>query len=254
MTLTSAPPGTVHPPLLPVRRPPALEPPCDGDDLVEISAMVGSELPFDWSDPPGSYPGFAEARAGVGAGVDEAERAAAVDAAERYVRVCLETLNGFRPTSHLRTLAGVAPLVDVVSQLARRRNNGPMIRRLDRIPTSLPSSRRPMRFGPPPPSGAADSRFGAPSPSGASDSRFGAAGSTVPGNAGRFSAPGIGRAPRPASPVPAPFRMKRLRHSSPRPGVAEIVAILGHAETTVACAIRMELTDGKWRPTLIQVV
>ena len=72
----------------------------------------------------------------------ESERGAALDAAERYVRVCLETLNGFRPASHLRALAGTAPLADAVSQLARRRNNGPMIRRIDRAPAPLPSSRR----------------------------------------------------------------------------------------------------------------
>src|SRR3954466_5148492 len=159
MTLTSAPAGTVHPPLLPVRRPPALEPPCDGDDLVEISAMVGAELPFDWSERPATHRSFAEARAA--AARDESERGAALDAAERYVRICLETLNGFRPASHLRAMAGAAPLADAVGQLSRRRHNGPMIRRLARTPPPLPSSRRPMRFGPPQQPAGGQSRFDA---------------------------------------------------------------------------------------------
>ena len=42
--------------------------------------------------------------------------------AQRYVRICLEVLNGFRPASHLRTLAGPVEFSTVVSQLSRRRN------------------------------------------------------------------------------------------------------------------------------------
>src|SRR5215468_355287 len=92
-----------------VRRPPTLEPPDEPG-----TPATGGELPLDW--PPA-------AAAAQRRPVDPvAPPSSAVASAQRYVRTCIEVLNGFRPASHLRTLAGPVEFGAVVAQLGRRRN------------------------------------------------------------------------------------------------------------------------------------
>jgi hypothetical protein len=53
---------------------------------------------------------------------------------------------------------------------------------------------------------------------------------------------------------PGPGTVRSLRVSEPRPGVAELVAVVDHADRVSALAARLELRGGRWQLTTVQHV
>jgi len=216
-----------------MRRPPSLEP----LDERATATSTDSELPLDWS-PPASR----ARRHPIG---PVAPASSAVASAQRYVRTCLEVLNGFRPASHLRTLAGPVEFGAVVAQLGRRRNG------CGHFPQS-PSARagRPHGHDPASPRPATTppnaSRQPAAAPAGPATHR----GSFVPSGP---SAPGA-EWPRNASAAAQPFRVQRMRVAEPRDGVAEIVAVLSYGSASLAVAMRLERRGESWLCALAQFI
>ena len=189
---------------------------------------------------PAPVPGVAVAGiavAGITAGGAVPPAAAS---AQRYVRICLEVLNGFRPASHLRTLGGPVEFSTVISQLGRRRNGrGHFTQAPDAamVATGAVANRRagqspatPRNAGP---------TAAAPSPTAVGVVRPGA-----PATTARRNAPGAAQ----------PFRLLRLRMSEPRDGVAEIVAVLSYAGSSLAMALRLERHGDQWLCALAQVI
>jgi hypothetical protein len=126
-----------------VTRPPRLDPPYDDEDIDVMPATdlvsrpigraIGSVIAAAIPDQLGVDSGEFGVSGGLGvsgkvrATESRPDRAAttptAARAASAYVRLCVEVLNGYRPLSHLRHLAGPVEFIDVVAQL-RRRHNG----------------------------------------------------------------------------------------------------------------------------------
>ncbi len=177
-------------------------------------------------------------------------------AAARYVQVCLEVLNGFRPTSHLRTLTGPVEFDDVLRQL-RFRRNAPR-RRLDADAARVaPAATTNL----PPPSAAGVGARGATKTNAARGATIvGTARNTgvvrsarvAPGDSG--GAPPHGLTERNAGNGRQVFRLRRLRVAEPLPGIAEVVAVLDHGDGALALAMRLEASAGHWLCTLVQVV
>ena len=89
-----------------------------------VRSAPGTEAPFD-DDPLDAGPMHAVGARNYGAhGSPQPPLPAgsSAPAAARYVQVCLEVLNGFRPPSHLRTLTGPVEFDDILRQLRFRRN------------------------------------------------------------------------------------------------------------------------------------
>jgi hypothetical protein len=220
-----------------VRSAPQLEAPFDDDP----------ELPHIEAAPPQTAPGRRPA-GGLAPG-------SSAPAAARYVQVCLEVLNGFRPTSHLRTLTGPVEFDDVLRQL-RFRRNAPH-RRLDADVTRVaPAATTNL-----PPSSA--TRVGTGSPAGhraRPATNAGTAGNTGAARTARVSpgvsggAPSRGLTERQAGTGRQVFRLRRLRVAEPLPGIAEVVAVLDHGDGALALAMRLEARAGHWLCTLVQVV
>jgi Family of unknown function (DUF6459) len=254
-----------------LRRAPLLDPGYH-DERAQRPAADAVELPLDWTaassaavrpvrrsggawlradatsprtgavavlDGPSPRPGHIGAgRAGRAA--SHGVLATAAGSAERYVRLCLEVLNGFRPAAHLRTLAGPVEFSDVVGQLSRRRNG--IFRLSDRrSPTGgVPANRGPRAEH------AATSN----------QKRMEATLSAPPNAAkARTAAVAVGvAARRNAAGATQPFRLLKMHLSEPRDGVAEAVAVLAYGGTTVALAMRLERHAGQWLCALAQVV
>ena len=245
-----------------LRRPPASEPPYD-------PAFSGVSLPARRTALPGgprAAPGSTNAPAPVpgaagsgvagsgvaGSGVTGSGVAGAgialggivppvAASAQRYVRICLEVLNGFRPASHLRTLGGPVEFSTVVSQLSRRRNGrGHFTQAPDAamVATGAPANRRAVH-----PS-ATGARNAAPTAAASSPATVGVARYGAPTSTARRNAPGAAQ----------PFRLLRLRLSEPRDGVAEIVAVLSYAGSSLAMALRLERHGDQWLCALVQVI
>jgi len=241
--------ATAHTSTVPVRlrRPPASEPPYD-------PAFAGVSLPARRTAPPdGLRPAHGSAIApapvpGVAAsgiappGIALAGIVPPVAAsAQRYVRICLEVLNGFRPASHLRTLGGPVEFSTVVSQLSRRRNGrGHFTQAPDAAmaATGAPANRRAVH---PTATGA---RNAAPAAAASSPATVGVARYGVPASTARRNAPGAAQ----------PFRLLRMRLSEPRDGVAEIVAVLSYAGSSLAMALRLERHGDQWLCAVVQVI
>ncbi|HZD97425.1 MAG TPA: Rv3235 family protein [Micromonosporaceae bacterium] len=221
-----------------LRRPPASEPPYD-------PGFSGPSAPARLTAAPvGVRPERDPATAAVRApGVAPAGVVPPVAAsAQRYVRMCLEVLNGFRPASHLRTLAGPVEFSTVVSQLSRRRNGrGHFAQAADL--TLAPSG------------GSAGRRAGQPNVSGPRNAGALATAQSSPSTAGvvRYVAP-PSTVRRNAPGAAQPFRLLRLRLSEPRDGVAEIVAVLSYAGSSLAMALRLERHGDQWLCALVQVI
>lgn len=172
----------------------------------------------------------------------------AAASAQRYVRICLEVLNGFRPSSHLRVLGGPVEFSTVVSQLSRRRNGrGHFTQQApDTAATSATAAPANRRAGQPRatprnagPTAAVSSPTSAFSPTTDGVVRYGAPASTA-----RRNAPGAAQ----------PFRLLRIRLSEPRDGVAEVVAVLAYAGMSLAMALRLERHGEQWLCTIAQVI
>jgi Family of unknown function (DUF6459) len=58
---------------------------------------------------------------------------------------------------------------------------------------------------------------------------------------------------RPGRRHPAVPTVRCLRVCEPRPGVAEVAAVVRRGERTKAMALRLEATNGRWRCTALQV-
>jgi hypothetical protein len=263
----------IVPPLTPaslvrLRRAPLLDPGYD-DERVHRPATDAVELPIDWGSAGSPMVRPVRQRRGAelhaaddvprtgafamldgpapSGGSGRADRATshgvlgtAAGSAERYVRLCLEVLNGFRPAAHLRTLAGAVEFGDVVSQLSRRRNG---IFRL--------SDRRPARGGVPINRGSYV-RHGLPDNQGPAKPV-----ATPPANAVKVSTAAVpvgAGARRNVAGATQPFRLLKMHLSEPRDGVAEAVAVLAYGGTTVALAMRLERHSGQWLCALAQVV
>lgn len=234
-----------------LRRPPASEPPYD-------PAFSGVSVPARQTAPPDgprAAPGSTNAPAPVpgvagpdvaGSGVAGAGIALGgivppvAASAQRYVRICLEVLNGFRPASHLRTLGGPVEFSTVVSQLSRRRNGrGHFTQAPDAamVATGAPANRRAVN----------------PTATGARNAAPAAAASAATVGVARYGAP-TSTARRNAPGAAQPFRLLRMRLSEPRDGVAEIVAVLSYAGSSLAMALRLERHGDQWLCALVQVI
>jgi hypothetical protein len=107
-------------PAIRVRPAPALEPPFDDEASPQAWAGPGAaeQLAFDWPRPAAGPdraaarpPGESRPSASLGASAET------VVAVRRFVRLCLEILNGYRPTGHVRALTNPAVAPDVIEQL-----------------------------------------------------------------------------------------------------------------------------------------
>ncbi len=229
-----------------LRRPPASEPPYDpafsglSVPARRTAPPDGLRSPHGSANAPAPVPGVAVAGVAV-AGVAVAGVVPPVAAsAQRYVRICLEVLNGFRPASHLRTLGGPVEFSTVVSQLSRRRNGrGHFAQAPDAASaaTGAPANRRAVQ---PTAAGARNSgpAAAASTPTTVGVLRYGAA------STARRNAPGAAQ----------PFRLLRMRLSEPCDGVAEIVAVLSYAGSSLAMALRLERRGDQWLCALVQVI
>jgi Family of unknown function (DUF6459) len=244
--------GQAHAVMTPIRlrRPPASEPPfdpafADGPSPSHQAARPsGTRLAPDVVGCPPLVPAVTAITATTGVVPPVAA------SAQRYVRICLEVLNGFRPASHLRTLAGPVEFSTVVSQLNRRRNGrGHFTQTPDGLP--LPAN------------APSDRRVVAPVAAGTGNTGTGYASATakpslmqpIAPNAAtaRFGAP-AGTARRNAPGAAQPFRLLRMRLSEPHDGVAEIVAVLSYAGSSLAMALRLERRGDQWLCALVQVI
>jgi hypothetical protein len=224
-----------------LRRPPASEPPYD-PAFSGVSLPARRTAPRDGLRPahssanaPAPVPGVA--LAGIAAaGVVPAAAASA----QRYVRICVEVLNGFRPASHLRTLGGPVEFGTVVSQLSRRRNGrGHFTQAPDAAMAATGAAANPRPGQTPATRRNASPTAAAPSPTTVGVVRHGA-----PATTARRNAPGAAQ----------PFRLLRMRMSEPRDGVAEIVAVLSFAGSSLAMALRLERHGDQWLCALAQVI
>src|SRR5215475_667125 len=215
-----------------LRRPPASEPPYDA--AVPMEASIGSATAADGSRDVvglGASAGTARAAGAVAArGNARTPGRSASDAtaherrssparplpspaaaAARYVRTCLEVLNGFRPAAHLRTLPGSVEFAAVVNQLSRRRNGR------GHFPQAVTAPARNR------PNIATPAVLTIP-PHGMSPANVRRYDSTLPRNAPAYR-DGSNAAQRNASGVAHPFRLQRMRQDEPRDGVAEVAAV-----------------------------
>ena len=183
-----------------------------------------------------TWPGAARSGVALAGGVPPVAASA-----QRYVRICLEVLNGFRPASHLRTLAGPVEFSTVVSQLSRRRNGrGHFTQTPDPAiaATAALANRRAV------PSTASRTRNAGPVAAASSPTTVDVVRHCAPTSTARRNAPGAAQ----------PFRLLRMRLSEPRDGVAEIVAVLSYAGSSLAMALRLERHGDQWLCALVQVI
>jgi Family of unknown function (DUF6459) len=102
---------------------PTLDPPYDD----AVSTPTGMDLlPIDWSPVPGAEPRRVPgARPGASRPVASGPPPKpgvmpARVAMQRYVKMCIEVLNGYRPSAHLRPITDQQRFGDVTDQLVRR--------------------------------------------------------------------------------------------------------------------------------------
>jgi uncharacterized protein DUF6459 len=187
------------------------------------------EAPFD--DEPlqiGTMHPFADASgvaAAPGRPAEPLPAGSSTPAAARYVRVCIEVLNGFRPPSHLRTLTGPVEFDEILRQLRFRRNAAHA--GTDGRPVAAAVNAAPGR----------PKSVNLRHPS---------------GMLGNGAMPG-GNDRNAAGPAQS-FRLRRLRVTEPLPGIAEVVAVLAQAGQTRALAMRLEAHGPRWVCTVVQVV
>lgn len=158
-------PALLAPPIH-VRLAPNLDPPYDDEiaavGVPPVPAPLGQPpLPLDWSSPA-RRPTESATRSDAAAPpvTTRSRHSPARGATMHFLSLCLEVLNGFRPTAHLRPLTAPAEFGGVVEQIARamRRASSPHRRgaptlRSDRLAGARPLPARPVgrppRHGPP---------------------------------------------------------------------------------------------------------
>jgi hypothetical protein len=199
-------------------RPPQFNPPYNDERHLEIPSPRRAEIALPASLPPREVAVPARPTGPTSA-----------RAALAYVRLCIEVVNGFRPTSHLRRITGPVEFTTVIDQLRRRRNSvghfGPAVAAaVGNRPVDMASAnRRPL----------------------CSDA-------TAPHNSS--SAFGQGPARSNASTQPAPVSLTRLRVSEPLEGIAEAVAVLSFGGRSCGLALRLERSSDSWICSVAQVV
>jgi hypothetical protein len=170
-------------------------------------------------------------------------------AAHRYVGLCLEVLEGFRPVGHLRRFTVPAAFDSVAGQLAR-----PVARAGHQPSGDATAGRTDQTFragrtagvaGRPGATAAGQPGAGVPGRHGA-----GAAARPATGAAGR---PGAGRAGLTGA-TGDRIRLRRLRIAEPRDGAVEAVAVLNRAGRAWALALRLEYREDTWLCTHVEVV
>jgi len=231
--------SAIHAMPIRLRRPPASEPPYDGGPSTlatrrarsATGARHASEVPAPCAGEPTSRP------------IRTRELTSAAVSAQRYLRTCLEVLNGFRPAAHLRTLAGPVEFGSVVNQLSRRRNGRGHFPQAAAVASARVGASRV----------AASTRHLAVRPSSpvvpAATFRHAVnLGQTAlvrsPASGARRNAPGGAQ----------PFRLVRMRINEPREGVAEVAAVLSFAGSSLAVAMRLERQAEQWLCALVQVI
>jgi hypothetical protein len=170
-------------------------------------------------------------------------------AAHRYVGLCLEVLEGFRPVGHLRRFTVPATFDSVAGQLARP------VARAGHQPSSEGTAGRTDQAFQPGRAVGAPGRPGAgtaarPGATAAGQPRAGAAARPAMGAAGR---PGAGRAGLTGTNGDR-IRLRRLRIAEPRDGAVEAVAVLNRAGRAWALALRLEYREDTWLCTHVEVV
>ncbi len=298
-------------PLVRVRRPPPFEPPYD-DEIVSTADDWDFLLGFGHGsspdpdrapdEPPAAGAHRAPAEPAAPTEPDElsvlpAGRPAAPGdgtpprtvtgrhAAHRYVGLCLEVLEGFRPVGHLRRFTVPAAFESVAHQLGRpvaRAGHPPSGEVAGRLDPAAQSRRPAGGTGRPGPTAANGPRAvpqgragtvggtGPAAPAGTGRPRTGIAGSTrrtgTPGGMSRpqtgiagGARPGVGQPQvtgRATLPGPSAGRisLRRMRVAEPRDGAVEAVAVLSRAERTWALALRLECREGTWLCTHVEVV
>ncbi|GAA0729632.1 hypothetical protein Drose_32905 [Dactylosporangium roseum] len=110
-------PRTVYAPSAVVLRPvPPLDPPCE-ESVVRLPTQPPSDmdlLPVDWPGSPAPPRPAAPRRA------HDPTLSSAHTAAQRFVGLCVEILNGYRPAAQLRPLTHPQRFTDISDQLLRR--------------------------------------------------------------------------------------------------------------------------------------
>jgi hypothetical protein len=99
-------------PSISLRRVPPCEPPFD-DEIEPAVWATAHQLAFDWSPPPRPP---TPARPAVHRSVVSGASQEAKLAVHRFVRLCVEVLNGHRPPAHLRQLSRPEEAAGVVAQ------------------------------------------------------------------------------------------------------------------------------------------
>jgi hypothetical protein len=152
---------------------PRIDPPYD-DELAPEPWLAGAavQLPFELPQPAPDRPPVPPAD--PPGPTSEARRAA-----RRFMAICVEVLDGYRPPGHLRPLTSPAEFAKVTEEIARA------VRR-----------------------GAAPPRL----------------------------------------------RLRELRVCEPRPGIAEIAAVLGRGPCVWAMAVRLEHRHARWLCTVAVVI
>jgi hypothetical protein len=127
-TVEVAPRGR-RPPIR-LRPVPPYDPPYDDEVKPEVWATA-HQLAFDWAEPTVTGrrgPAEEPATTGTGAAVAGASTEAK-QAVRRFVGVCVEVINGFRPAAHLRPLSRPGEAAGVVSQALAAAQRAAEIRR-----------------------------------------------------------------------------------------------------------------------------
>ena len=149
-------------------------------------------------------------------------------AVRRFVHMCVEVLNGYRPAAHLRRLALPKEAAGVVAQAAAGTSRVAELRCEAR-----PGRRRAGQTV------AADARtIPADGRTGMADGR--------PGTAARR--------PGPRDRQRSPVGVLGLRLCEPRPGAVEAAVLLVTGERTWAMALRLELHQQSWCATTLRLL
>ena len=140
-------------PAIRLRPAPACEPPFD-DELEPAFWAMADQLALTWAEPVAGAPPPGTAPGGVlekSPGKPDAPRTVVVGASaearlavRRFVQMCVEVLNGYRPPAHLRRLARPADAAGVVAQGMAGAQRVASLRRAIQAP-----GRRPLRRPPP---------------------------------------------------------------------------------------------------------
>ncbi|HWS31526.1 MAG TPA: Rv3235 family protein [Actinoplanes sp.] len=211
---------------------PRYEPPFDDEPAArEWTDSAVLDWPSTRRPTPGPPPSvLPRAEAPIVAGVSGDARLAV----RRFVRLCVEVLNGFRPAAHLRRASLPSEAAEVVAQglagarrvAELRRQPHPGNRRLDAAAHPRPGTRQSNAGAQPrPPETAREARAGARSPA------------------------SMGRPTR-----PAPVAVVGLKLCEPRHGAVEVAVTLVTGDRAWAMAFRMELHQETWVATTLLII